>query len=210
MGPTRYLPAYCCARKGCGVYRYAHTAAANAEDLVCSLCGDAFPTETWMVPEPRRPPRDAAARKGSAFAQAAPGRSSQGNAKGKGKGKDKKGYGEVVQKGRGKGGKGGSDEYEDVFPALQRPAAQAKAKAKASASTAPWARTAPSTSTQIHVDPRRKATDPTYPAVIQVLVAKQFGNGADIERAKEELERQRALQESALPPESVLQSSARS
>ncbi len=102
-------------------------------------------------------------------------------------------------KGRAKGGNGGPSSYEAAFPAL-RAAAKAKAKAKASTSTAPWARTAP-TSTRVDVDQRRKKTDPTYPAVIQLIVAKQSGNDADIVKAEEELERQRSLQESALPPD---------
>ena len=211
MGPTKYLPAYCCARQGCSGYRYVHAAVANAETLVCSICGDAFPTETWMIPEPRRPPRDAAARGSSAAASssAARGRASKGNAKGKGKGNGQKGYGEGTTKGRGKGSHSKSDQggtvlSDEAFPRLPRTAAKAKAKPKASASTAPWARSAAAPPSRIEFDPRRKENDPTYPAVINLLVAKHFGHGADIEKAEEELERQRALQEAALPPDKRL------
>ena len=136
MAP-RFLPAYCCARKGCGGYRYFNAVVANSADLVCSQCGDSFPTETWMLPAPRRPPRDAAARGPS---QATGGHSAKGNAKGRGKGKGR--WGASAPKGRGKGGKGGTDSYEEAFPALQRSTAKAKAKPKASASPAPWAEAA--------------------------------------------------------------------
>ncbi len=55
MAP-RFLAAYCCARKGCGGFRYVHAALANNEPLECSQCGDRFPKRTHMLPEPRRPP----------------------------------------------------------------------------------------------------------------------------------------------------------
>ena len=199
MGPTKYLPAYCCARQGCSGYRYVHAAVANAENLVCSICGDAFPTETWMIPEPRRPPRDAAARGPS---QATGGHSAKGNAKGRGKGKGRRGA--SAPKGRGKGGYGSANSYEDAFPEL--PAAAAKAKAKedprttAAASTAPWAKKA---SYNIQVDQARLKTDPTYTHVLALLVAKQTGDAQAIQEAEDKLENERTKAEAAMPLRSV-------
>ena len=198
MGPTRYLPAYCCARKGCNGYRFVHAAVDKAEDLVCTVCGDAFPEQPWMLPEPRRPPRDAAAR--------GPGGGAGGGSSGANKGKGKGGKGDRAPKGRGKGdkGKGGTDSYAEEYPALPRAAAKAQAKAKpsyaAAASSAPWA-TAAAAPRPIKVDPRRKKTDPTYGAVLKVVLAKQLGDPTDIAQAEEELERERPKHEASLPPE---------
>jgi hypothetical protein len=47
-------------------------------------------------------------------------------------------------------------------------------------------------------------TDPTYPYVLKVLVAKETGVAADIERAEAELEEQRTKHEATLPPEKRL------
>ena len=59
MAPT-HAPAYCCARKGCGGYRFLHHVVENNEALECAKCGERFPKRTHMMPLPRRPPRDAA------------------------------------------------------------------------------------------------------------------------------------------------------
>ena len=63
MAPT-FAAAYCCARKGCGGYRYVHVALANNEALECAKCGQRFPKRTHLMPLPRarRTPRDDAAK----------------------------------------------------------------------------------------------------------------------------------------------------
>ena len=88
MAP-KFLAAYCCARKGCGGYRFVHSALAHNEPLECSQCGDPFPKKTWMLPEPRRSLRDEAAR----------GRGPKGTTKGASKGKGKGGKGAGAPKG---------------------------------------------------------------------------------------------------------------
>ncbi len=107
MAPT-HAAACCCARKGCGGYRFLHLAVENNEALECAKCGQRFPQRTRVMPLPRarRPPRDDA----------------KGRDKGKGKGKGAEGN----VKGGGKG---------DGGPSAQ---ARAKAKPKAKAATAPW------------------------------------------------------------------------
>ena len=133
-----------------------HLAIQNNEPLECPLCGDQFPKRPWMIPVPRRPPRDAAARGPQGGADG--GADDANRYKGKGKGKGKNGQGDRP-KGRGKGStaKGGTETASaQDFPSLPRAAAKARAKAKAepspqtAAPTAPWARPA---ATTIKVDP---------------------------------------------------------
>ncbi len=174
MAP-RLCAAYCCARKGCGGYRYVHLALANNEALECAKCGDRFPKRPCMIPEPRRPPRDEARAAGS---------------KGKGKGKGKEGQTQANDKGKGRGG-----------PSVQaRARAKAHPKAKAAANPRPWNAAQAAAPSTITIDAKR-LHDPTYFPTLQVVVAERLKLPDKVMEAKQSLAAERAKQEAELPPD---------
>ncbi len=139
--------------------------------------GPLFPKRTQMLPEPRRPPRDAAPQ----------GPGPKGPTKGKGKGVDN------AAKGGGKGG----------WPSLLASAkARAKPRAKAAPTPAPWAAAASQDAHDaLFVDKRRLQSDPVYAATLRVVLEKKLEQPDALARAEEQLELDRARHEADLPPE---------
>ena len=173
MAPT-HAAAYCCARRGCGGYRFVHLAVQHNEALECAKCGDRFPKRTQMMPLPRarRTPRDEA----------------KGNG---GKGDKNKGKGKGID-GNAKGGsKGGTTQA--------RAKAKPKAKSASGPQPAPWER-GPTPAESIHIDPKRR-NDPTYCSTLQVLVAERLQMPDRAAAARETLAADRAKHEAELPPD---------
>ena len=186
MAP-RFCAAYVCARKGCNGYRYVHLAVQNNEPLECTKCGSRFPKRTAMLPEPRRPPRDATPRRPAA---------AQGKGKGKGKGQNN------VEKGRGKG-----EHAEEDFPPLPRASAKPKAKAKTKPARPPWAEMADDDEPEkenLFVDKRRLRSDPIYAQQMRVVLERTMEQPEALAKAEEKLEQVRAQHESEMSPDKRL------
>ena len=181
MAPT-HAAAYCCARRGCGGYRFVHLAVANNEPLECRKCGDRFPKRTHLMPQPRVR---------NDVQKAATNLNKGGT--GKGKGKDK---------GKGSGDNGNAKGGEKGGHAQARAKPKAKAKAASGPTPAPWAKE-PTPRESIWIDPRRKE-DPVYCATLQALVADKCNRPDRAAAAREELAAERAKYESELPPDKRL------
>ncbi len=192
MAP-RFCAAYVCARKGCNGYRYVHLAVQNNEPLECTRCGSRFPKRTAMLPEPRRPPRDATPRRPAA---------AKGKGTGKGKGQNN------VEKGRGKGVNADED-----FPPLPRASAKPKAKAKSKPAwktgptPPPWTEVADDEEPEkenLFVDKRRLRTDPIYAQQMRVVLERTMEQPEALAKAEEKLEQVRAQHESEMSPDKRL------
>ncbi len=179
MAPS-HAAAYCCARRGCGGYRFVHLTVTNNEPLECLKCGSAFPKRTHLMPLPRE--RRTHQEEGADL----------GKGKEKGKGKKSKGKGNGYSDATG-GGKGGS--------AQARAKAQAKPKPKASAGPrpAPWAQE-PTPAESIYIDPKRMQ-DPTYCSTLQALIADKLKMPDRAAAARAVLAEDRAKYEAELPPD---------
>ena len=141
-----------------------------------------------MLPEPRRPPRDAT-----------PGGSAAPKGKGKGKGKNQSNS----EQGRGTSAKGKED-----FPPLP-PSTRVQPKAKAKPANTPGSTTAPwaeaddqeAEKEKLFVDKRRLQTDPIYAQQMRVVLERTMNQPEALAQAEEKLEQVRARHESELPPD---------